>query len=172
MSNTINEKPISKLFPTSWPTRCALGFQPRHAEHSATRSSERALDGRTRSPPRARSVRQKATTGGHRSGARHAWLGAAGWLDALTSTSTFRAQARTGAAVGSLLGMPDLVHSPLALRSRGLRARSRLPRAELGARARRSRGARSTRLSAHVPRTTPITTQADPSSVHRPLPRP
>jgi hypothetical protein len=83
----------------------------RRARHA--RSLERALDGRARSLPRARSARQKATTGGRRSDARHAWLGAACWLDAraLTSTSTFRVQARTGAAVGSLLGTPDSVHS-------------------------------------------------------------
>ena len=71
-----------------------LQIQPRLAYHGAARSSERALEGRARSPPRTRSARQKARTGGRRIiGSRHAWLGAAGWLDALelTSTSTFRA---------------------------------------------------------------------------------
>ena len=54
---------ISKLFPNSGPTRCALGIKPRHAGHGAARSSERVLDGRARSPSRARCTGQKAGTG-------------------------------------------------------------------------------------------------------------
>ena len=136
-------------------------------------ASARQAPGRARSPLRARSERQKATTGGRRRGARHAWLGAPCWLDAERSPPRARFARKPIPARPS-----DPCSARLTRCTRWLYALVGLERAlrALGFRPRGSErahdGREVRRLSAHVPLATTIATQADPSSVCCSLPRP